>query len=296
MRSFLLSFLLFSMMTSLGQNFDSFKEPERLFIATTKPIVVRLLPEDDGNAIVYNRCIKKYAEEFFGKDRIEKYLTDKEFLKFVKSKKNKGKYNFIGTYNNKSVKPGETLLYYGLCGYKNDFNAYFLVQAYEIQKKEKFYPLTEADIKFTLSLFKQKMQFALNNNFQSYKEFKEAFVDNGMNKSSKELNPRAKDLKDLVLLVDKDFADKDATDYIKSNYKYKVEIVDKSRIDTAILSNEKGVAFIYNNDKCIYKTEDLSRIYEYLFVPEKGYGVYFYSNGFKISLDKYLETLHSAIE
>ena len=295
MRMIFLSFLFFSMMTSFGQNFDSFLEPERLAIATTKPIIVRLLEEDDENAAVYNQSIKKYAEEFFGKDRIEKYLIGKEFINFVTSKKNKDKYNFIGTYNNRSVKPGETLLYYGLCGYKIDYNAYFLVQAYQIQKKEKFYQLTEADIKFTLNLFKQKMQFAINNNYQSSKEFKKAFVDNGMNKSSKELNPKAKELKDLILLVDKDIADKGATDYIKSNYKYKVEIVDKSRIDSAILSNEKGVAFIYNHDKCIYKTEDLSRIYEYLFVPVKGYGVYFYSNGFNISLEKYLETLHSAM-
>lgn len=151
MRTFLLSFLLFSMMTSLGQNFDSFLEPERLSIATTKPIVVRLLPEDDGNAIVYNQFIKKYAEEIFGKDRIVKYLTGKEFIKFVRSKKNRGKYNFIGTYNNRSVKPGETLLYYGQCGYKIFLNSYFIVKAYEIQKKEKFYVLSEADIKFTLS-------------------------------------------------------------------------------------------------------------------------------------------------
>ncbi|MGV7107942.1 hypothetical protein [Flavobacterium sp. U410] len=298
MRNILVSLFFLSLTTSFGQNFDSFLDSEKLALATTKPIVVRLLDENDENSAIYNPNIKKYAEEFFGKERIKKYLVGKEFINFVTSKKYKEKYNFIGTYNNKSIKPGEMLLYYGLCGYKIDYNAYFLVEDFDFKEKQKFYLITEADIKFTLSLFKLKMQFALENNFESYKEYKKAFVENAMNKSPKKLNPNAMELKDLTLLVDKDLADENTTDYFNSNYKYKIEIVDKSRIDEAILNNEKGIAFLFNHDKCIYKTEDLSRLYEYLYVPVMGYGVHFFPSkeGFKIDLDQYIKTLHSAIE
>ena len=75
-------------------------------------------------------------------------------------------------------------------------------------------------------------------------------------------------------------------------------MVDKSRIDNAILNNEKGIAFIYNNDKSIYKTEDLTLIYDYLYRPKMGLGVHFYPSAadYNILQQEYLDTLHSAID
>lgn len=141
------------------------------------------------------------------------------------------------------------------------------------------------------------MQIALNNNFQSFREFKIEYVQKVMNESPEKTNPNAKDLKDLILLVDKNIADKKATDFIKSTYKYKVEVVDKSRIENAILNNEKGIAFIDNIDKSIYRSDDLSRIYQYFYIPKTKVIVHFF--GFNdeniIDLNDYIDTLHSAI-
>lgn len=76
--------LLVFLLTTLS--FSQFKAPKKKDweIANTKPIVILQLDDDNENAAVYNSSIKKYAEEYFGAHRIEKYLPKKEFDKFIK--------------------------------------------------------------------------------------------------------------------------------------------------------------------------------------------------------------------
>lgn len=298
MKVFFLSFFLFTLVNIFGQGSKlNFYDSQELEIATTKPIVIKLLNEKGTNAAIWNSCVKKYAEQTFGNDRIYKCLIVKEFRKFAMNKKNRGEYMYLSIYNDLS-KPSRTIIYLGFCGYSITSNASFCSVEYEIEKREKFYPVTEADIKFSFLLIKNQLDYALKNNHLSFKEAKADLLKK-YELEPKSLNPNAKEIKELTLLIDKNIKgfDEDINFFI-TNYKYKVELVDKSRIDNAILNNEKGIAFIYNIDKSIYKTEDLTLIYDYLYRPKMGLGVHFYPSAadYNILQQEYLDTLHSAID
>lgn len=299
MKFFFISLFLFTHVNIFGQGSKlNFYDSERLQLATTKPIVIKLLKEKDANAVIWNSNVKKYAEQTFGNDRIYQCLIEKEFRKFVMNKKHKGDYIYLSIYNDLSFKPVKTILYLGFCGYSITSNAAFCSVIYEVKKREKFHPVTEADIKFSFLLIKNQLDYALENNHVSFKEAKVDLLKK-YEAPPKSLNPNAKEIKELTLLIDKNIKgfDEDINFFI-TNYKYKVELVDKNRIDNAILNNEKGIAFIFNIDKSIYKTEDLSLIYDYLYRPKMGPGVHFYpsADGYNILQQEYLNTLYSAID
>ena len=93
-------------------------------------------------------------------------------------------------------------------------------------------------------------------------------------KSLVELNPDAKELKDLTLLIDKDLVGESFVKDFSAVYKYKFEFVESARIEQAILNNEKNVAFIFeycqlaSNGKFatllyVYRGNDLDNIFSY---------------------------------
>jgi hypothetical protein len=291
-------------------SFAQFKLPKKADweIANSKPIIILQLDEDDENAAVFNPNIKKYSEEIFGAERVEKYLTTKEFYKFIKG--NKGKYNFIGFKANKSSNDGWfTSLYFGICGKAFMINnGFLLMQNYNVDNKKstflktEFKQLSEADIKFALKAFKSQIEYGIQNpDMYSMKEM----IANGK-KSPKELNPRAEELKNLTLLIDKNLVGKNFENEFTNKYKYSFEFVERTRIDQAILDDE-NVAFIseyvtlssngsFVSLLYIYNAKDCLNIYTY--IPEKtGYflidSVKALTTDFSIN---YLKKLNSAIE
>lgn len=291
-------------------SFAQFKLPKKADweIANTKPIIVLQLDEDDENAVVFNPNIKKYVEEIFGVQRVEKYLSEKEFNKFIKG--NKEKYNFIGFKTNKSSSDGWfTSIYFGICGKAFMVNnGFLLMQNYNIDNKKstflktEFKQLSEADINFAIKAFKSQIDYGIQNpDMYSMKEM----IANGK-KSPKELNPRAKELKNLTLLIDKNLVGKNFENVFTNKYKYSLEFVESTRIDQAILNNE-NVAFIneyvtltsngtFVSLLYIYNAKDCFYIYTY--IPEKS-GYFLIDAAKALTTDfseNYLNRLNSAIE
>jgi len=303
----------------LSFSFSQFKLPQKMDweIAKTIPIVILQLDESDENASVYNTSIKKYAEEFFGADRIEKYLSEKEFKKFIKG--NKEKYNFIGFEYNKRKSLWFTQLYFGITGKVFMINNGFLMSYnYNLDEekstffKSTFQIISEADIKFVLGTFKSDIESGIEKGDVSLKSLMKESKDVTL----KDLNPNSAELKDLNLLIDKDLVDDNFINQFKNEYKFKYELVDRNRIESAILSNEKGVAFTYEYYKplagktktdnfetsyyaimlYIYKAEDYSQLFSY--IPDMSiYGTF--SNTKSVSLvdyKDYVSKLNSVIE
>ncbi|RBA29666.1 hypothetical protein [Flavobacterium tibetense] len=221
-------------------------------IANTKPIIVLQLDENDKNAANFNPYIKKYVEEVFGASRIEKYLTEKEFNKFIKG--NKEKYNFIGFKYNTKAPFTYTNIFFGICGKAFMINSGYLMTYnynYDAKKstffKTKFQLISEADIKFALTTFKNTIDNAMNFENDDFS------MSEGMKYSKeatlKSMNPNASKLSNLTLLIDKEMFSEDYIKQFKSEYKHKYEFVDRVRIEKAILDNEKGYAFVYEHFK-----------------------------------------------
>ncbi len=303
-------------------SFAQFNMPKKADweIANTKPIVVMQLDADDENAATFNPNIKKYVEEVFGAERIEKYLTEKDFNKFIKG--NKEKFNYIG-FSYRTNKFYYTNLYFGICGksfmmgdgrlvshnylYDEDRSSFF---------KTKFQLITESDIKFAIGVFKTTIENGVQQEDLSFKEL----MKKSKEVTLKTMNPNAKSLKDLTLLINKDIVNDDLINQFKSNYKYKFEIVENSRIEEVILNNEDGYAFTYEYFKplakkdnvgdltinyaarliYIYSAKNYDQIFSY--VPKEmtgGKGISF-NAGFKkeemVSKEEYVKKLNSVIE
>lgn len=300
MKPFFLSLFLFYFLSSYSQpeiHFDYYK-PEILEILTTKPIVVKLLNENNPNSVIWNSNIKKYAESIFGADRIFKYLDEKEFKKFVTKRKYRDQYLCLSLYYDSSTQIRETIIYLKSCGYSITYKSPGPLEILKAEKNNTYFVLTEADLKMTLTLIKERLDYLLIDNKEVFAKAKEDLLKQ-YKTSSKVLNPSASELKDLTLLIDRKVSGfDDKIENLISNYKYKIQLVDKSRIDEAILNNEKGYAFLLNNYKSIYKTEDLHKIYNYLYQPKSGNGVHLYPfhKDFSIDIEQYLITLHNAID
>lgn len=137
---------------------------------------------------------------------------------------------------------------------------------------------SEADIKFAIATFKNQIDYGVSHEEDlSFKKMRE-----NLRKSPEELNPKVKELKNLTLLIDKNLVGKKFIKEFSSTYKYKFEFVESSRIEKAILDNEKGVAFVY--EYCqptarggfvtmlyIYNGDDLSNLFTYY--PQKSSGI-----------------------
>ena len=287
-------------------------------IANTKPIVVLQLDEDDKNAANFNPFIKKYVEEIFGASRVEKYLTEKEFNKFIKG--NKEKYNFIGFKYQTKAPFTYTNIFFGICGKAFMINGgYLMTYNYNYDEKKstffntKFQLISEADIKFALKTFKTNIENGAQQEDLSMSEM----IKQSKNTSLKSMNPNANKLSSLTLLIDKDMFGENYVKQFKSEYKYKYEFVDRARIEKAILENEKGYAFIYEHFKpmagkksddfveyryysilyYIYSAENYEQLFFY--VPNVSSGSLF-GGGVKeedmVSNDEYVKKLNSVIE
>ncbi|MDD3005884.1 hypothetical protein [Flavobacterium sp.] len=317
MKTLFSSILLFFVAISVAQ----FKLPKKKDweIANTKPIVVLQLDEDDKNAANFNPYIKKYVEEVFGASRVEKYLTEKEFNKFIKG--NKEKYNFIGFKYQTKAPFTYTNIFFGICGKAFMINGgYLMTYNYNYDEKKstffnsKFRLISEADIKFALNTFKTSIENGVKQEDLSMGDM----IKQSKNSSLKSMNPNSNKLKDLTLLIDKDMLSEDYVKQFKSEYKYKYEFVDKARIEKAMLENEKGFAFIYEHFKpmagkksddfveyryysilyYIYSAENYEQLFFY--VPNVSSGSLFGSGGVKkedmVSNDEYVKRLNSVIE
>lgn len=307
--SILLLFVTFS--------FAQFNIPKKVDweTANTKPIVVLQLDEDDINASNFNPYIKKYVEEVFGTSRVEKYLTKKEFNKFIRG--NKEKYNFIGFKYNTN-KFTYTNIYFGICGKGFMVNGgYLMTYNYNYDEKKssffktKFQLISEADIKFALTTFRSTIEKGVLQDEMSMGEM----MKQSKNSTLKSMNPTANKLSTLTLLIDKDMFSEDYINQFKSEYKYKYEFVDRSRIEKAILENEKGYAFIYEHYKpmagketkdfveyrfytilyYIYSAENYEQLF--LYVPSmKGIRLGGLKKEEMVSEDEYVKRLNSVIE
>jgi hypothetical protein len=291
-------------------------------IANTKPIIVLQLDEDDINSLSFNPYIKKYAEEIFGADRIEKYLTKKEFNKFIKG--NKEKYNFIGFKYMTKAPFTYTNIFFGISGKAfMTNNGYLLSYNYNYDEKKstffktKFQLISEADIKFALTTFKNSIDNGALQEDLSMGEM----IKQSKNMSLKTMNPKTSNLKDLILLIDESLLSEDYIKQFKTEYKYKFEFVDKARIEKAVLENEKGYAFVYEHFKpmagkksdefveyryysilyYIYSTENYDQLFFYVpKVSAGGLGKLIGTGGLKqedmVSDDEYVKKLNSVIE
>ncbi|MCO6161732.1 hypothetical protein [Flavobacterium sp. NRK F7] len=298
------SIILFFVLTF---SFSQFKLPQKKDweIALNKPIVILQLDESNEYASVYNTNIKKYAEEYFGANRIEKYLPYKEFKKFIKG--NKEEYNFIGFQYDIVNHHGFFQIYFGITGKAFMINGGYLSTVIYEDKSTLFkkvtLKLTEADIKFAVGTFKNEIV----NGFQTGdKSLRDLMKES--KKSLKEINPTANALKGMTLLLDKDLLGENFINEFSKNYKYKFEAVDKSRIDSAILNNEKDVAFLFeycrpSSDSkfytmlYIYKAEDNSLLFSY--VPDRSSGIGFVDliKGLTTNYSKeYVQMLNSVID
>jgi hypothetical protein len=290
-------------------SFSQFGIPKKLDWenANIKPIVIMQLDDDDDNAAIYNTNIKKYAEFYFGKDRIEKYLSKKEFKKFIK--KNKEKYCFIGFKFNNTYKVWFTEMFFGISGKGFMVNGGYLSSFAFYNKsrglKNIIHKFSEADIKLSLKTFKDNIDYGISHEDLSFKEIRARG-----SLSYSELNPNAQELKKLILLIDKNSVDDKFIETFTKNYKYSFEFVETSRIEQAILNNEEGVAFTYkffkptidnkfgsNNTLVkmfyIYKASDLSNIFHY--VPDRSGSEYLYKKPFsKRYAEDYVRFLESA--
>lgn len=321
MKTLFSSILLFFVAISAAQ----FKLPKKLDweIANTKPIVVLQLDEDDKNAANFNPFIKKYVEEIFGASRVEKYLTEKEFNKFIKG--NKEKYNFIGFKYNTKPPFTYTNIFFGICGKAFMINdGYLITYNYNYDEKKstffksKFQLISEADIKFALSSFKTYIVNGANYDGEDV-SLGDA-MKYSKNATLKSMNPNANKLSSLTLLIDKDMFGEDYVKQFKSDYKYKYEFVDRARIEKAILENEKGYAFVYDNFRplagknsndfveyryytilyYIYSAEDYEQLFFYIPKSSGGGGGIMFRGGVKaeemVSDDDYVKKLNSVIE
>ncbi|MGV7107939.1 hypothetical protein [Flavobacterium sp. U410] len=231
-------------------------------MANDNPIVVKILSDTSSASLSFNENIKKYADSIFG-NRIYKYLEKKEFDKFIKNNKNHKKYNYISTLVvGNSVDDPYLSFRLGVCG-PSYYKIPVMSTAFYLVDKKTPYHLSEGDIKFMILNFKNEIDV----NIEKIRTTKKGpFVK----KSAKELNPNAEELKNLTLLVvDKDwnfghyYGDYDLKKFItklKEVYHYKIEIVDRDRVEQAILKNEKGVAFIFRDAK-IYKAENFKELF-----------------------------------
>lgn len=308
----LFSFILLLLVTISSAQFKLPKKAD-WELANTKPIVILQLDENDENAAVYNPNIKKYAELYFGADRIEQYLPKKEFDKFIK--KNKEKFIFIGfEYNNSNAK-WFTQFYLGITGKSFMINGGYL-STINYDDKSKIFKtevkkFTEADIKFAIGTFKNEINYGISHEDLSFREM----MKNG-DKSLSELNPNCKDLKNLTLLIDKNQVNDRFLKELKSKYKFKYEIVESSVIEDAILNNDKSVAFLFEyfkpmahnstmgNTKTyyyasmlyIYKASDLTNLFWY--VPDlSGLGSFNSAKDIQVQDAKdYFDQLNSILE
>lgn len=288
-------------------SFAQFKLPKKADweIANAKPIIVLQLDEDDENAAVFNPNIKKYVEQYFGSSRVAEFLKPKEFNKAIK--KDKEDFIFIGYKYNKSGLSWFTQIYLGINDVSFMVNGGYL-STVNFEDKSKFLKsavkqFTEADIKFAIATFKNQIDYGVSHEDLSLKEMKE-----NASKSPAELNPSVKELKNLTLLIDKNLVGEKFIKEFSSTYKHKFEFVESSRIEKAILDNEKGVAFIY--EYCqptarggfatllyIYKGADLSNIFTYF--PERSSGIGYVDliNGLTSNFAKdYASTLNESIK
>ena len=295
---------------SVGQSFGQKKKDWE--IANTKPIIVLLLDDDDTNSAIYNVNVKKYIEEYFGSERIFKFLHEKEFDKAIK--KNKEEYTFIGFHNTR-VRPMRSnfdvrfsQFYFGISDKSFMSNMGFLIDhTYNLDDDGKYYKLTEFDVKFAINHFKQVIDYNLN--LKEDEPLKKA------NKITfKEMNPNVSELKELTLLVDKNMFNEKFFKQLKESYKYKYEIVESSKIHDIILSNQNGYAFIYpyfkpmalvtsntvfsTNMYYIYKSEDYIQLFSYLPKFEDNYwlGKSMKDKMIDVKLKDYFEKLNSIIE
>lgn len=210
-----------------------------------------------------------------------------------------------------------TQLYFGISGKAFMFNGgYLMSHEFDINKekstlfKTSFYVISESDIKFVLGTFKNQVESNIDKEDVSIR----TLIKESNNSSLKDLNPNSNELKDLKLLIDKDLSDQTVIQQFKEEYKYEYELVDRDRIETAILSNEKGVAFIYEFFKplpyfknsnlnyytnlfYIFKAEDYSQLFFYVINKNKSLPVSTSKGRTLVGDNKeYLSNLNSVID
>ena len=128
------------------------------------------------------------------------------------------------------------------------------------------------------------------------------------------MNPNVNELKELTLLIDKNMFNEKILKRLKESYKYKYEIVESSKIDEIVFSNQKGYAFIYPYFKpmalvtsnivystdmyYIYKSEDYTQLFNYIPKFEDNFllGKKMKENMIDADLKNYFEKLNSVIE
>ncbi|MCU4187935.1 hypothetical protein M9Q43_02010 [Flavobacterium sp. HXWNR29] len=283
-----------------------FKIPKKVDweIANTKPILLLQLPDSDPNAQIFNSNLKKYVEQYFGASRISQYLQPKEFEKVIR--KNKKEFIFIGYKYNKSGSTWFTQIYLGINDVTFMINGGYL-SSVNFEDKSKFLKsavkqFTEADIKFAIASFKNQIDYGVSHDDLSFSEMRK----NG-SKTPAELNPSVKELSNLTLLIDKNLVGEKFVKEFTSTYKYKFEFVESSRIEQAILNNERNFAFVY--EYCqptangnfatllyIYKGDDLSNIFAY-FPNSSGIGYVELVKGIASNYGRdYANTLNESIK
>lgn len=294
---------------SVSHSFGQFKLPknEDWLLASQLPIVVVLKEKDvkkvekltkNGkteelemyNASVndYNNYIKKYVEIYWDKALIHGYMTESEYKVFEEDKKNKNKFTFISSkYNNNSSKAhrkaqangvfsdnanftNNTQISFGIVGVKFPMtdNALALQFFSDLDqgffKNSKKHAFRESDLKFCVKYFKNYM-YEITTTDAKFEKM-----------SNKEkvayMNRKAKELKQLTLLVDKDLVSEGFLKEFKEKYKFKYELVDAERVEKAILNNEEGYAYFHNhfqpgingsnyNLLHVYETKNLTMLY-----------------------------------